>query len=51
MAPRFPIREVLLNLSRMNRILEIDETNWFVIIEPGVTYAQLQQTLMGKIIV
>lgn len=39
---------IILNLSRMNRILELNEANWFVIIEPGVTYAQLQQKLMEK---
>ena len=26
---------ILLNLSKMNRIVDIDEDNWFVVIEPG----------------
>jgi FAD/FMN-containing dehydrogenase len=39
---------IILNLSRMNRILEIDEQNWFVIVEPGVTYDQLQCELLKK---
>jgi hypothetical protein len=34
---------VILNLSRMDRILRFDEENWFAIIEPGVTYEQLQE--------
>ena len=33
---------IILNLSRMNSILSVDEQNWFAVIEPGVTYAQLQ---------
>jgi hypothetical protein len=37
---------IILNLSRMNNILEIDKNNWFVVVEPGVTYQQLQQVLM-----
>ena len=39
---------IVLNLSRMNNILEIDKNNWFVVVEPGVTYQQLQQVLMQK---
>jgi FAD/FMN-containing dehydrogenase len=38
---------VILNLSKMNKIIEVDEENWFVIVEPGVTYQQLQDA-MGK---
>ncbi|MCG7853703.1 MAG: FAD-binding oxidoreductase, partial [Methanosarcinaceae archaeon] len=26
---------IVLNLSRMNNILEIDKNNWFVVVEPG----------------
>lgn len=37
---------IVLNLSRMNNILEIDKDNWFVVVEPGVTYQQLQQVLL-----
>jgi glycolate oxidase len=36
---------VILNLSKMNKIIEIDEENWFVIVEPGVTYQQLQDAM------
>ncbi len=39
---------IILNLSNMNRIIEIDEENWFAVIEPGVTYRQLQDTLLKK---
>lgn len=39
---------IILNLSRMNKILEINEEDWFVIIEPGVTYKQLQDSLQPK---
>ncbi|MBW1823708.1 MAG: FAD-binding oxidoreductase [Deltaproteobacteria bacterium] len=39
---------IILNLSRMNRILQIDEKNWFVVVEPGVTFEQLQGELMDK---
>ncbi len=36
---------ILLNLSRMNKILEINTDNWHCVIEPGVTAAQLQDEL------
>ncbi len=36
---------VLLSLMRMNRILEIDEKNMQVVVEPGVVAADLQETL------
>jgi FAD/FMN-containing dehydrogenase len=36
---------VVVDLSRMNQILEIDPDNKRVKIEPGVTYLQLQETL------
>ena len=39
---------VIINLSRMDRILHFDEENWFVIIEPGVTYEQLQEEALTK---
>jgi FAD/FMN-containing dehydrogenase len=39
---------IILNLSRMNRILQIDEENWFVMVEPGVTFEQLQGELMKR---
>ena len=39
---------ILLNLSKMNRIIDIDEDNWFVVIEPGVTFFQLQNELEKK---
>ena len=39
---------MIVNLSQMNRILAIDEDNWFAVIEPGVTYQQLQNELNKK---
>jgi len=39
---------IIINMSRMNKILALDEENWYVIIEPGVTYAQLQDELTAK---
>lgn len=39
---------ILLDLSAMNNILALDEENWSAIIEPGVTYAQLQDYLGQK---
>lgn len=37
---------VILDLRRMNRILEIDEKNMYAVIEPYVTWAQLQAETM-----
>lgn len=39
---------IMVNLSRMDKILTIDEENWFAVIEPGVTYEQLQAELTKK---
>ena len=39
---------IILNLKKMDKILQVDEVNWFAIIEPGVTYAKLQDELMKK---
>lgn len=39
---------IILNLSRMNNIVMIDEQNLFVMIEPGVTYEQLQGYLLER---
>ncbi|MFC1591704.1 FAD-binding oxidoreductase [Thermodesulfobacteriota bacterium] len=36
---------IILDLSRMNKILSIDRDNWSAVIEPGVTVAQLQDEL------
>ncbi len=36
---------IILNLSRMDRIIEVNEYNRFTWIEPGVTYAKLQDEL------
>jgi len=36
---------IMVDLSRMNKILRIDRRNRMVVIEPGVTYAQLQREL------
>ena len=34
---------ILMDLSKMNKILEIEENNWHCVIEPGVTARQLQE--------
>ncbi len=39
---------VLVDLRRMDRILEIDERNMYAVIEPSVTWAQLQTEVMKK---
>ncbi len=39
---------VILNMSRMNRIIEVDQDNWFAVVEPGVTIRQLQNALEEK---
>lgn len=39
---------VIINMSRMNKILKIDDDNWYVMIEPGVTFAQLQDELSAR---
>jgi len=39
---------ILLNFSKMNRIIDIDEGNRLVVIEPGVTFSQLQDELEKK---
>lgn len=36
---------ILVNLHKMNNIVAIDERNWHALIEPGVTYSQLQTRL------
>jgi len=36
---------ILVNLQRLNNIVYIDERNWHALIEPGVTYSQLQTEL------
>jgi glycolate oxidase len=38
---------VLLSLLRMNRIIEVDERNMQVVVEPGVISADLQERLKG----
>ncbi len=39
---------IILNMSKMNTIITIDQENWFAVIEPGVTYRQLQEELVEK---
>jgi hypothetical protein len=38
---------VIVDLSRMNKILRIDTVNRVAMVEPGVTFTQLQQELSG----
>jgi 4-cresol dehydrogenase (hydroxylating) len=39
---------VVLDLKRMNRILEIDERNAYVVVEPGVTYFELYRHIQDR---
>jgi FAD/FMN-containing dehydrogenase len=39
---------VMVDLSRMNRILKIDRRNRLALIEPGVTFAELQPALQNE---
>jgi 4-cresol dehydrogenase (hydroxylating) len=39
---------VVLDLKRMNRILEIDERNSYVLVEPGVSYFDLYRAIQDK---
>ena len=39
---------IIVDLSLMDKIIEINEADWFVIIEPGVTYKKLQDTVEEK---
>lgn len=39
---------IIVNLSRMNGIVQVDEENLFVIVEPGVTFKQLQGHLLER---
>ena len=39
---------VLLNLERMNRIIEVNETLGYAVVEPGVTYRQLNEYLKDR---
>ena len=41
---------IIVNLSKMDKILSIDENNWFAVIEPGVTYQQLQDELKSSMV-
>ena len=48
--PSMPTRPdtIIIDPKRMNRILEIDTDNMFAVVEPYVTYAQLQAETMKK---
>ncbi|MBW1945590.1 MAG: FAD-binding oxidoreductase [Deltaproteobacteria bacterium] len=48
--PNIPTRQdtIIIDPKRMNRILEIDEKNMYAVVEPYVTYAQLQAETMKK---
>jgi len=39
---------IILNMTRMNKILQIDKENWFALVEPGVTYRDLQDELQQR---
>jgi len=48
--PNMPTRPdtVIIDPKHMNRIIEIDEKNMYAVVEPYVTYAQLQAETMKK---
>ncbi|MCX5884732.1 MAG: FAD-binding oxidoreductase [Proteobacteria bacterium] len=48
--PTIPVRPdtIIIDPKRMDRILEIDEENMYAVVEPYVTYAQLQAEAMKK---
>ncbi|MCP4716072.1 MAG: FAD-binding oxidoreductase [Deltaproteobacteria bacterium] len=39
---------IVIDMSRMNKIIAVDEENWYATIEPGVTFAQLQDDLAER---
>src|SRR6202012_1061320 len=41
---------VVLDLKRMNRILEIDERNAYALVEPGVSYFDLYRAIQEKVL-
>lgn len=41
-------RSLLLDLSRLNRIIEINAEDMYVVVEPGVTWSELWQALKEK---
>ena len=46
--PPSPKLKIILSLRRMNRILEINEEDRYVVIEPGVRHVQLKPELMKR---
>ncbi|MBN2031356.1 FAD-binding oxidoreductase, partial [bacterium] len=48
--PTIPVRPdtVIIDPKRMNRILDIDEQNMYAVVEPYVTYVQLQAEAMKR---
>jgi len=41
-------RSVLIDTGRMNRVLEINEQDMYVTVEPGITWADMTEELAGK---
>ncbi len=39
---------IVLDLKRMNRIIEVNERNWYAVVEPGVTFQQLHSRLLEQ---
>lgn len=46
-APRLP-GSVIVNLRRMNRVLEVNETFGYAVVEPGVSFAELNAHLVDN---
>ena len=40
--------EIIMDLRRMNRILELDEKNMYIVVEPYVSFAQVQAEIMKR---
>ena len=38
---------MVLNLRRMNRVLEIDEEHGYAVVEPGVSFFDLHEAVRG----
>ena len=39
---------ILMDLKRMDRVIQVDETNMYAILEPGVTFGHLKKLLDEK---
>ena len=42
-------RSILVDTSRLDRILEINEEDMYITVEPGVTWARMAEALAEKV--